>query len=815
MNHRDTSERSGDLTHPYVEEDLKLANQVSLDEWLRAVLDLPQSRYGDWKTKIGEMRWFEDGIIQRCLRTFCAAEEKVHRCEPFTELGNRILHLARGKLPGVPKTKSYPVDDFCFLNNADRAIATIPEHGALGAIRCPDILNVRSSVSRRVASGKSVQWTDILLWWELKKQFDLTPVLEAERKSRGLDPADEDKDMSPLRKSARKRKAIPATKLRTRPSPLRSAATSVAIKRRAEDNLPDGLTLRSSNKARRTDDLNYSVYLGKEAAIRSGSYALELLSCTYGTRVSCFSGVLQDDKLSLWYYDAEGVAYTTSYLSILSDFESCAAIIVAIARCKLEQFGVLPASVIKPHSPYPRSFPPPNLGDSSFTIRHPTSDQPIRIILKRPLFAQYVLQGRRTFVYTIETSPATPATDLIAKFAYQVHTRKSEHELVTIARKAGVQHLPEIHMWADLWKLSEGARRTFYEGDDKINREDRILRMIVYTQYASIKPLFLERCELIPIMVEQMADCLHDLRYKANILHRDISVDNVMYEKRGNHYFFILIDFDMGVVLPRDAESSWLVSSRHRTGTLPFMAWELIRDACRADTSKWMPIRHLLRHDLESLFWLSLWCVLTLLTHTVEAEHKNRLLVWARSLETGPLNLIAANKESLSNHGLRYFGIELPGPAQCLARWFAGWTRLLRKANTATGDHQVKLDAADVYRAANIAVSDPEPFDEETAGGTFTKDVLNEVLSPLMPLKSTDTCTQNLEEDGNQNDEELARELAPVQAPPKPKRRTRDKVLSKDALALRECVLSKLRPRKRVSCCNTLCRANGYPPSRI
>ncbi|KAJ3558089.1 hypothetical protein NM688_g1117 [Phlebia brevispora] len=737
------SERSRELIHPYVEEDLKLANQVSLDKWLNAVLGFPSNRFKSWTTKIGEMKWFEDDVVQRCLREYCAAAKEVHRYSPFAELGNRILELARGKLPGVPKTKSYPVDDFCFLNSADRAIATIPEHGALGAVRRPDILNVRSSVSRRFATGECVQWTDVLLWWELKKRFNLTTILDKERVSRGLDsPDDEAPDEGaakpvPRRKLGRKKKSAPAfkqgPKARQRPSPSSTpTVTSTAgVKRRAEDNLLDGLTLRSSNKTRQTADPQFGLYLGKEAAVQSGS-------CTQGRQPFPMS---------------------------------CAAIIVAMARCKAEQFGVLPATVIKPPTPYPKSFPPSNLGDSGLTIRHPITNKRILITLKRPLFSQYVLLGRRTFVYTIETSPATPATGLIAKFAYQVHSRKTEHELVKKAHDAGVQHLPEIHMWADLWKLSDAARRIFHEGEKKPKYEDRIFRMIVYTQFASIKSLFSERCELIPIMVEQMLDCLHDLRYKANILHRDISVNNVMYEKRGSRYFFVLIDFDMGVILPRNPESNYYASSKHRTGTLPFMASELVRDACRSDKPNWKPIRHVLRHDFESLFWLSLWCVLTLLTHTVDSKTKDSLLGWAKSLETGPIKAIAANKESITNLGLGYLTIDLPDPAQCLKRWFRGWTRLMRTANSAAADRFAQLENLEDSRAENVDVPDPEHFDEETAGGTFTKDIINEVLSPLMPLKPTDICIQDLEEQLIQDDGEDARVFAAVPPAPELKRR--------------------------------------------
>ena len=40
---------------------------------------------------------------------------------------------------------------------------------------------------------------------------------------------------------------------------------------------------------------------------------------------------------------------------------------------------------------------------------------------------------------------------------------------------------------------------------------------------------------------------LHDLFYKASILHRDVTVDNIMYEKRGDFYLFRLTNFDAAI----------------------------------------------------------------------------------------------------------------------------------------------------------------------------------------------------------------------------------------------------------------------------
>lgn len=243
-------------------------------------------------------------------------------------------------------------------------------------------------------------------------------------------------------------------------------------------------------------------------AIQTASYALELLSCTYGTRMFCLATILKDDRMSLWYYDACGVVYTRECLSLVSQFEMFAAVIIGFAQCTPEQFGVIPASVLKPMVPYCRKFPPENLGQSSLQLENPTTKETVAVVLEDPIFTQYLLVGRRTFLYSLDPDPEISENKLVIKFSYQVSTRKAEHKFVEMAKKVKVRHLPDVHMWADIWRMSEGARSVFFaKTDGSSPYEDRTLRAIVYSEYASIKPLFADKPESVPIMVYQMITC--------------------------------------------------------------------------------------------------------------------------------------------------------------------------------------------------------------------------------------------------------------------------------------------------------------------
>ena len=77
------------------------------------------------------------------------------------------------------------------------------------------------------------------------------------------------------------------------------------------------------------------------------------------------------------------------------------------------------------------------------------------------------------------------------------------------------------------------------------------------------------------------------------ILHRDISLNNLMLRKEDGNVYAVLNDLDLAVSADVQRQSS-----KHRTGTKPFMAIDLLD---RESTV------HMYRHDLESLFYVLVW----------------------------------------------------------------------------------------------------------------------------------------------------------------------------------------------------------------
>lgn len=215
---------------------------------------------------------------------------------------------------------------------------------------------------------------------------------------------------------------------------------------------------------------------------------------------------MDEDRIHLWYYDACGTVRTKDTISLIDDFEKAAALLVGIAICSPEQLGALPSFISPPPSaPYPTSWPPENLQNHTLTLRRP-SEKDMSITLTQPVFTQYSLSGRRTFVYNIDPNRAISDEEMIVKLSYQVSTRKPEQDLVMIARKAGVEHLPRIHLSGDLFKMSDGVRRIFLERGG-IDYEDRMLRMIVYSKYLPLSSLVPEHPECLREMTVQIINC--------------------------------------------------------------------------------------------------------------------------------------------------------------------------------------------------------------------------------------------------------------------------------------------------------------------
>ncbi|KIK58604.1 hypothetical protein GYMLUDRAFT_45212 [Collybiopsis luxurians FD-317 M1] len=191
---------------------------------------------------------------------------------------------------------------------------------------------------------------------------------------------------------------------------------------------------------------------------------------------------------------------------------------------------------------------------------------------------------------------------LIAKFYSPSASREPETFFVDRARNFAkehsdewaLNHLPEILACVDLTNDEEDfVQNRLFKRFGSEEYEKRRLRV---SFHEPLEPLMkvTSLLELAQVIYDILQ--IHQWLYeKPKILHRDISIGNIMFKRdtKGN-VLGVLNDFDLASC-PGHLDQP---SSKHRTGTKPFMAYDLL-------TTNWER-GHMYRHDLESLFYVLL-----------------------------------------------------------------------------------------------------------------------------------------------------------------------------------------------------------------
>ncbi|KAG8727489.1 hypothetical protein FRC11_013058 [Ceratobasidium sp. 423] len=205
--------------------------------------------------------------------------------------------------------------------------------------------------------------------------------------------------------------------------------------------------------------------------------------------------------------------------------------------------------------------------------------------IKRAIYKARSLFGRGSAAL-VGADKNNPSALYVIKISCQVKTRESESAFLKAAT-----HVPNVIRLvcsANWGCMLDGFGEDFLRSVGQF--EAREFRVLV------LSPL----CELITVIEELSVfkTCFvklvkaHRALYEQNVLHCDISIGNLMYDPISQEPY--LIDTDLG----KSVDKLGTPSSNHRTGTLPFMAIDLlVRD----------PPPHMYRHDLESFYYVLVW----------------------------------------------------------------------------------------------------------------------------------------------------------------------------------------------------------------
>ncbi|KAG8907257.1 hypothetical protein FRB99_004951 [Tulasnella sp. 403] len=324
--------------------------------------------------------------------------------------------------------------------------------------------------------------------------------------------------------------------------------------------------------------------------VQLASYAMETI-CAVGNRRWVFGLLLDRLEATLWYYDRSGAICTESF-NIRRSFPFLARYIIAISTATDEQLG-FNTDLQPPPGIEPGSYDylaPVNLQNWTIRCQDSTNrEQLVTYTLLDTIDVRFGIVGRGTVVYT-GTQDGTD-DEVAIKLSWQVVTRGKEWEWIAAAKKKGCpeEYLVAVHGHGVYRKLSEGFRRHHSKPNGSEDRELRVLvteRVRLLTEISNGR-LFLE-------LVRGFVTALYCLD-AAGIRHRDISTGNLGYKEINGKLQPKLLDFDHArfTSIPDGPPTS-----QHLTGTLPFMAIDLL------DGIGYM---HPLRFDLESLMWCAVW----------------------------------------------------------------------------------------------------------------------------------------------------------------------------------------------------------------
>ncbi|KAK0199694.1 hypothetical protein DFS33DRAFT_1364371 [Desarmillaria ectypa] len=352
------------------------------------------------------------------------------------------------------------------------------------------------------------------------------------------------------------------------------------------------------------------------------------------------------------------------------------------------------------------------------------------------------LIGQDTCV-VLARSSAWPGRELVVKISWPGIHRDSEKKLMDAAKaKADEMAGKDKRHWV-LDHLPEILHSQDFRFNDKDSPQRRLMELLIEAAYADGKAFIYEERllritvseRLFPItdltnvkdVAQVFLDILQCHRWlfdHAKILHRDISMANVMYRKRpkDDKVCGVLNDFDLSSFFPLME-----ATSLRRTGTPPDMAHDLLDQS---------DIGHLYRHDVEALYYVLL--MLCCRYEIVEIKQQPTL----RPLQLKPADMPFAEWfdrtmtwGTLSDKKAKFLAASEKSKPIPISPSFSAFLRCLRlvrrafaKGISARIQSQPDDDEPipDVPAKYAPRVFEPlpdipmEPFDDETLGGHIT-----------------------------------------------------------------------------------------------
>ncbi|KAF8314413.1 uncharacterized protein EI90DRAFT_437989 [Cantharellus anzutake] len=388
------------------------------------------------------------------------------------------------------------------------------------------------------------------------------------------------------------------------------------------------------------------------------SYGLEQLSSN-PLKQFCYGMVVIGHFVEMWYYDRSG-PIGTEVIDLRKEdhFEQFYKHMAAISNANPSSLG------FNPHFNTTR-WPVP-VDSQKITI----GGRLISFDASKPIHISRGLTGRCTTVFPAweQTFGTESEPPYVLKLSYQPCDRKpSEADHYALLLEMGVEGIPGVLCSEKFPSLAEegprGALMKLLPGHESEFGPMRYLEAIVMAD--TLKPItsidINKDTKTFFQVFLSIIKTHHQAYKKANILHRDIHMDNLMCKIVDGHPAGILIDWDFasGPISHRPDDPQQTAF----TLNVAFLPIDLLQKEC--------PPR-LYRHDLESFFWV-LWSIIISKADATDLDAFASMSQWGQ----GDIDHRRILKTAFLTRGQRdvvgllqtckHTGLSRPGVLQCLS----------------------------------------------------------------------------------------------------------------------------------------------------
>ncbi|KAK0211826.1 hypothetical protein IW262DRAFT_1322892 [Armillaria fumosa] len=484
------------------------------------------------------------------------------------------------------------------------------------------------------------------------------------------------------------------------------------------------------------------------ARIQCAQYAMQILSSA-GLRSHALVTLIDRDRLQLQYYDRSSIVVSQAIdIADKEERRLFIAMLIGCHRLKLRQRGIL--HDILP-DPYIQSYGkmkgknPVNLFKGLKMTLQNAKGEDIILTLGDIIHRQRGLSGRNTCV-VFASSPTWKDRELVVKISWPGVYRDSEKKLMDRAKAKAEEMSPggERHWVLD--HLPEILHSQDFRFDKEDSPQKRLMKLLIKAKYAEERSFIYEERvlritvseRLFPITdltdVKDIAQvffdifrCHHWLYENPQILHRDMSLNNMMYRKRSIgkgkiRILGVLNDFDLSSVIPLQE-----ATSLHRTGTPPYMAHELVGQS---------DVGHLYRHDIEAFYYVLLMlCCRYKIVWSAEGKVMKELSENKKDLPFERWYDRTMSWETLADVKFRFLAGRQPiSPSKTFSAflpWLNAIRLLFRQGLYALATSEIPQTCLPSHLTLPGTMQPSVPFDNETLGGHITFEYILQIMSEI------------------------------------------------------------------------------------